>query len=305
MLSRHFQPKHRHRYRYSTTGILAILALFFPTDLVQAAHPRSAGARRVSRSAYDRVISEFNPEGRLEQVEYSAHAATRNIIAVIHDNRHIVVVAPTGSRLELIITSTDVDSINNTPTTASTSTSDADHVCWMIGTGIAGDVLWLRDNLRRLAIQNAIEWDNTTVLVGRLVQELAEICHRLTFVPGARPLGAAAMILSWEKNTPGLTEVSGWNGALAHSEFACLGPNHDAIRSLLQRRRNDRKEPLSIMVTGLVDVAQQVLGKKEPLDVWVLNETGGLRQYKNIRDRRSRRRLEEWIREAATEDADS
>lgn len=240
--------------------------------LIQAA--RSAPRSRTSSSfEYDRIISSFSPEGRLEQVEYSAQAATKTIMAAIQDENQMIVVAPTGSCLEPI---TDEDD------------------SWIIGTGIAGDFLWLRDTLRQKIIDSKVIWDETTPSVERWVREVADSCHQLTFIAGARPLGATAVVLSWERNNvPRILEVSGWNGVAIHSKFACLGPHQDAIQTLLERRPTST---LSAMIEKMVDVAQQMLGKKESLDVWVLNKGGEIRQYTNIRDRKSRRRLEEWIR---------
>jgi 20S proteasome alpha/beta subunit len=298
-----------------------------------------------SSSAYDRLISTFSPDGRLEQVEYSAQAATRTILASIDRERNqIIVVAPTGSLLQLIYCGDDDDDdddqllmddhpteVEDPSSSTSSSSSSAGHhhsennkkkpavLLWMIGTGIAGDVLWLRDFLREQALEHAIVWeddDNTrgggTVRQIELLARDAEIiCHRRTFVAGARPLGALLFLLGFLANddddhasstTPQLAEVSGWNGAATGLDFACSGPHRETIQAFVQQRRRSTSSTVGtaaqsssdvVLLETLLDAAQQVLGTKTNLDVWILSADGTTRQYTNVRDRASRRRLVE------------
>jgi 20S proteasome alpha/beta subunit len=292
-----------------TTATFSIL--FCCIDAAQPSRRRygpSSTSSTSSSSSYDRLISTFSPQGRLEQVEYSSQAATRTILITIdRDRNQILVVAPTtGSRLEPIFMAYPDDTTNDT-----NRTDGGGFKAWMIGTGIAGDVLWLRDFLRQQALDHAIVWDNDrTSLLETLAQDAERHCHRRTFVAGARPLGAAIGLFGFSNNkrhdndndnlSPALAKVSGWSGASTNLEFAYLGPHQEELAAFVEKRKRTMIDTSaqSAIVDTLLDAAQQVLGTKTSLDLWIVSSDGGTRQYTNVCDRASRRRLHAWLVES-------
>jgi 20S proteasome alpha/beta subunit len=329
-----------------TTSTMTLRCVDVVVDAAQNSrrNSRYASSSSSSSSSYDRLISTFSPDGRLEQVEYSAQAATRTILASIDRERsQIIVVAPTGSLLQLIYCGDDDDgddqnsllddhptAVEDPPSSTSSSSLSAGHdhsnnnkkkkpavLLWMIGTGIAGDVLWLRDFLREQALEHAIVWEDddttrgggTVHQIELLARDAETICHRRTFVAGARPLGAVLFLLGFLANnddddhdassTPQLAEVSGWNGAATSLDFACTGPHRETIQAFVQQRRRStstaQSSAATVLLETLLDAAQQVLGTKTNLDVWILSSDGTARQYTNVRDRASRRRLVESV----------
>jgi 20S proteasome alpha/beta subunit len=328
-----------------TTNLL--LGTIAVVDAAQSSSRRGNG-RSSSSSSYDRLISTFSPDGRLEQVEYAALAATRTILAAVVDRQQIIIVAPTGSLLQpiyidysddddeatlrsqdAVVDRKEGEAVQEDPPGISASSSSTttknnstmtnqkrtvSRIVWMMGTGIAGDVLYLRDFLREQALDHAMVWQDvnptdTRHMVQMLARDAEIQCHRRTFVAGARPLGAAALLLTGgggaavdddddEDAGPQLALVSGWNGAVTGLDFACLGPHQDAVRAFVQRRCQtamtlpSSRTAVVHLVETLVDAAQQVLGSKTDLDVWIVSSAHGkIRQYTNVRDRASRRRL--------------
>jgi 20S proteasome alpha/beta subunit len=334
----------------STTNLL--LGIIAVVDAAQSSSRRGNG--RPSSSSYDRLISTFSPDGRLEQVEYAALAATRTIMAAVVERQQIIIVAPTGSLLQpiyidysddddeadettplsqhdnVVVDRKEGEAIQEDPSgisASSTSTTNnnsstmtnqkraaSSRIVWMIGTGIAGDVLYLRDFLRAQALDHAMVWQDvdptdTRHMVQMLARDAEIQCHRRTFVAGARPLAVAALLLAGggggamvdddeDAVVPQLALVSGWNGAVTGLDFACLGPHQDAVRAFVQRRCQtattvpSSRPAVVHVVETLVDAAQQVLGSKTDLDVWIVSSAHGtIRQYTNVRDRASRRRL--------------
>lgn len=262
---------------------LLILIVASSTRCVNAAQPSRRRYVSSSSTSYDRLISTFSPEGRLEQVEYSAQAATRTILATIdREENKIIVVAAIGSRLQPIF--------NDYSDTASTCSFQA----WMIGTGIAGDVLWLRDFLRERALERAIILDDTTTPIDTLAKDAETICHKRTFIAGVRPFGAAFFLFGFLDGIPEIAKVSGWSGATTRLDFACLGPHQDALHTFLQQQRR-KVDSTQSAVDTLLDAAKHVLGIKTKFDVWILSADGETRQYINVHDRASRRRLQECL----------
>ena len=182
---------------------LSFFLMFHNPYLVQAAHSRR---RRVvttpngnAASKYDRSITTFDPQGRLQQLQYSLLATqskqTKNVLAVLvkdHENSDatgIYLIVERGSLLP---------GSSLAPPSCRYKVHRLDDDSFMITTGFMGDgallVQALRQYCQEYKFQNA---------QAPTVRQLADYCaynlqHALTYTGGARPLACTVLLLGRE-----------------------------------------------------------------------------------------------------------
>ncbi|KAG7341441.1 proteasome endopeptidase complex subunit alpha [Nitzschia inconspicua] len=159
------------------------MALFFLSQQpwTYAAHSRRRVVTRSQTPSYDREITTFNPQGRLEQVEYGMIASERGSpVAVLkHDDDD-------NATLYLILEN------------SLQKVYRVDDNKFLIATGLSGDGRLLANVLRSQCMQHV--YDNGEVAtLQEAASMLADVCHSLTRTGGVRPLGCQAIVVGVEE----------------------------------------------------------------------------------------------------------
>ena len=155
--------------------------------LGEGAHSRRRVVRVANRQErYDRSITQFDPNGRLLQVEYSMQAVARSspILCALslEDSILYVVVCQNERHQQLHVHRLD------------------DHI-FLFGTGVAGDTIFTADFLR-LWCQRQHMSNGEPPTVREVAEEAASLQHQLTREGGCRPFGCTVMIAGVDPFVP-------------------------------------------------------------------------------------------------------
>lgn len=123
---------------------------------------------------YDRVITDFSPDGRLSQVEYGMEASRRG---------STIAAATTNAGICLIIHNSSFGKIHR-----------LDHHIWLVTTGLSGDARVFANQLRTNCQKHRLDYGEapTTEQVAHMAGQFQ---HYLTRAGGIRPLGCTALVL--------------------------------------------------------------------------------------------------------------
>eukprot|EP00429_Kryptoperidinium_foliaceum_P058604 CAMPEP_0176079934 /NCGR_PEP_ID=MMETSP0120_2-20121206/39981_1 /TAXON_ID=160619 /ORGANISM="Kryptoperidinium foliaceum, Strain CCMP 1326" /LENGTH=276 /DNA_ID=CAMNT_0017413695 /DNA_START=141 /DNA_END=971 /DNA_ORIENTATION=- len=247
--------------------LLFVTIIFASPHACQAAHSRKRIVITRERDVYDRVITEFSPEGRLSQVEYGMEASRRgSTIAAAVTNYGICVVIQNSSFGKMH----RID----------------DHI-WLVSAGLSGDARFLANHLRTRCQQHRIDYGEEPST--KQVAEMAgQFQHYLTRSGGIRPLGCTALILGVDPvaegeskvGLPKLFQADPGGIVQACDSFTVAGRSCDAIAKDLSSTIPDSGK--SMEMGGLATkMAQSVItkldGSKSSLDVWVVEPRQGKR----------------------------
>lgn len=168
--------------------------------VVQAAHSRRrANTRQDSRQpTYDREITTFNPQGRLEQVEYGMVAADRGgPVAVLKHTQHNNDSRRHDNSIYMMLE----DSLQKV--------HRIDDNKFLITTGLSGDGRLLARLVRTMCQQHWLDYGEVATCREAVAMAAGE-CHAMTRTAGARPLGCHAILVGVE---PAEDEEEGENTA--------------------------------------------------------------------------------------------
>jgi 20S proteasome alpha/beta subunit len=175
--------------------MVVILSIFlFLLHSSQAAHSRRrvVVTRSDTSSFYDREITTFNPQGRLEQVEYGMMASQRggSIGALKCNNTlYLLVERPFSSSTSSSSTwGTSIDKVHR-----------IDDNKFLLTTGLVGDGRWLAQQLRISCQQHGIDFGEVATVQETAVMA-ADLYHSMTRMGGVRPLGCHAIIVGVDEN---------------------------------------------------------------------------------------------------------
>jgi 20S proteasome alpha/beta subunit len=174
--------------------------------------------RQMQQPKYDRAITTFSADGRLQQVEYGMEAANRGesvVAAKINQTLALVVVPATtagGNKIHRI---------------------DA-HIL-MATAGLAGDGRALASALRSSCQRHLLSYGERPT-VQEAAQMAAQIQHDLTKTAGARPLGCTAIVVGVDESgndddVPGEVQIyhTDPGGVLEHCNYCVAGKNKNRI----------------------------------------------------------------------------
>jgi len=243
-----------------------ILLLLLPA-LCLAAHSRRRIVVTRDREVYDRVITQFSPEGRLSQVEYGMEASRRGstIAAATH-----------SAGICLIVHKSSFGKIHR-----------IDHHVWLLTAGLSGDARVLAEHLRQ-ACQSHRGAYGEAPTIEEVARMAGEFQHLLTRSRGIRPLGCTALVVgidpvSDEQTQLGLPRVfqTDPGGIVEECSSHCVaGKGYDAIaKDLAPIVAGVAKNPNSLSRLAF-NMAQSVLGKLDEtkvLDVWTIEPKRGKR----------------------------
>eukprot|EP00545_Synedropsis_sp_CCMP1620_P000834 CAMPEP_0119007084 /NCGR_PEP_ID=MMETSP1176-20130426/2758_1 /TAXON_ID=265551 /ORGANISM="Synedropsis recta cf, Strain CCMP1620" /LENGTH=309 /DNA_ID=CAMNT_0006959153 /DNA_START=40 /DNA_END=969 /DNA_ORIENTATION=- len=265
---------------------LLLLLLYPGVTVVEAAHSRRRPVVRSNgqQPKYDRAITTFSADGRLQQVEYGMEAANRG---------DTIVAAKINQTLAIVMI----------PTTTTSSSSQKIHRIdahiLMATAGLAGDGRTLASAVRSSCQQHVLSYGERPT-VHEAAQMAAQIQHDLTKTAGARPLGCSAILVGVDANDDDandgvLGEVQIYHtdpgGVLEHCHYCVAGKKKDPILSGVadsfeEAARRDGSSSLAF------HVASKTLGllwkendddndtddsgkKKQCCDVWLVRAISG------------------------------
>jgi len=164
-----------HRRRQSLVGsIFAFLLWILIPSSSYGAHSRRRIVISRERDVYDRVITDFSPDGRLLQVEYGMEATKRG---------SLIAVRWTTAGICAVIHNSSFGKMHR-----------IDHHIWLMTVGLSGDARVLANQLRKSCQQHRLNYGElpTTEEVAKMAGNFQ---HYLTRTGGIRPLGCSAVIM--------------------------------------------------------------------------------------------------------------
>jgi 20S proteasome subunit alpha 4 len=163
-----------HAEAITVIAFLTLLLALMPSQS-RAAHSRRRIVVTRERDVYDRVITDFSPDGRLSQVEYGMEAARRGsmIMAAVVSKAGVCVVIHNSSFGKM---------------------HRIDHHIWLVTAGLSGDSRFLASHLRKTCQQHRLNYGEapTTEQVAKMAGNFQ---HYLTRAGGIRPLGCSAVVV--------------------------------------------------------------------------------------------------------------
>jgi len=245
---------------------LCTLLSSIPTTHAAHSRRRPTVVRREPEPRYDRSITTFSPDGRLQQVEYGLEASRRGDPVVAMMNHHQIYIAVHSS-----------DKVHRID----------DHIL-MVTAGLVGDGRMQASQLRIKCQQFRLVMGEapTAKEVARMA---ADIQHSLTRTPGARPLGCTAILAGVEDGTTLRLFQTDSGGILEECLYCAAGKGQDKSMTSLQtlvedvgstfKEEQDAMDRIR-MIQGVAEVALDALKDKdgpEHVDVWILQGEKGRR----------------------------
>lgn len=235
----------------------SLLLLLLLLDPAHAAHSRKrvvVSGDSGRRPVYDRVLTDFSPEGRLSQVEYGLEAARKGSTIV-------AAVLPQGVCWMVQEGSTS----SNTPSFG--KVHRLDHHMWLVTAGVSGDARTLAQQLRRYCQQHRLQYGETPT--SKQVAEFAGSWqHQLTLSGGVRPLGCTALVIGLDEGgstTPMVYQTDPGGVVERVESFCAAGKSKDAVAkpmaSLLEELQGKANTSKPKSSTGNKQEASKTPGK--------------------------------------------
>jgi 20S proteasome alpha/beta subunit len=237
---------------------------------VEAAHSRRRPSVRTDsfqQAKYDRSITTFSEDGRLQQVEYSMEACNRGATVVAfkwNQTTAIVVVRDSSEKIHRI-----------------------DQHVLLATSGLAGDGRALAGMLRSSCQRHRLSFGEPPT-VEEVAKMAAQLQHDLTKAAGARPLGCSATVVgidvldSTSKGKVRLYQTEP-GGILEECNFCAAGKFKSAMLEILDknwpRRYSDGDHSLfdwNITLEVIAKLSND--GDKEAsdiCDVWIISPNAG------------------------------
>jgi 20S proteasome alpha/beta subunit len=224
--------------------------------------------RREVEPRYDRSITTFSSDGRLQQVEYGLEASRRGdpVVAIAFPSMACI-------------------SVNS-----SDKVHRIDAHIIMVTCGLVGDGRFLASSLRS-ACQRFRLSNGEAPTLQEAARMAADFQHHLTRRPGARPLGCTAILAGVEGGTTVRLFQTDPGGIMEECHYCAAGKGQDKAMTLLQKLSGDlkassgdeRKEnvvDITRVTQGVANVALNTLEEKDAashVDVWILQGEIGRR----------------------------
>jgi len=172
------------------------------------------------RNQYDTDVTVWSPQGRLWQVEYAMHAVKQGSACVgIRSDKHVVLAAVKRSASELASYQEKVFRID-------------DHMGMAIA-GLTADARVLARYMQTECLNHKYTFESEMV-VGRLVEAVADKHQRCTQSYVRRPYGVGLLIGGYDRTGPHLYETSP-SGCYYEYEAMAIGSRSNSAKTYLQR----------------------------------------------------------------------
>jgi 20S proteasome alpha/beta subunit len=252
-------PMTRHPF---TALVCSLLVVMMPSPS-HAAHSRRRVVIARERDTYDRVITDFSPDGRLLQVEYGMEAARRG---------SLIAAARSTVGICLVIHNSSFGKMHR-----------IDHHIWLMTAGLSGDARFLATHLRKGCQQHRLNYGEapTTEEVAKMAGDFQ---HYLTRAGGIRPLGCTGVVLGVDPvldedrlGIPRVFQTEPGGIVEACPLYCAIGQGSDVVSKDLASLKFD--DAATLEQTALM-MAQSVLGKidnPKTVDVWMIEPRSGNR----------------------------
>lgn len=208
---------------------------------------------------YDRVITEFSPDGRLSQVEYGMEASRRgSTIAATFSGK---------DRICLVIENGSFGKIHR-----------IDHHVWLATSGMSGDARVLASHLRQSCQQYRLN-SGERPTIEQVAKMAGGFQHYLTRAGGIRPLGCSAIVLGIDP-IPDEVAVSGAPrmfladpGGVVEpcSDHCAIGKSCDVWTRELAPMLVDEDGEIHRSPAAIVErVLQRIEDPTTRVDVWII-----------------------------------
>lgn len=260
----------------SSRATCVLFLLLFSTFTVDAAHSRRRAASYRETERYDRSITTFSPDGRLEQVEYGMEASLRGSTVTAMQNREGICFLVKNSSLGKV--------------------HRLDHHMWLVTAGLSGDARLLASALRDACQKFRLNFGEAPT-VKEVAQLAGRVQHELTRTGGRRPLGCTAIVIGIDPpydeeslGTPRLFQTDP-GGIVEECTFCAAGKGRVAAMKTLGNLVD--KEPSQCIIELAAQMTKRVLKEvddpeDQAVDVWTIKphafRRGGMQAtcYRNI-----------------------
>ena len=181
----------------------------------------------VSTQAYDRAITVFSPDGRLFQVEYARESVKRGTTALGIVYKDGVLLAVDKNIQSRLLKAESLEKIFVID----------DHIAAAIS-GLVADARRLVDYSRRIAQEERYLY-NEPISIESLTKELCDLKQAYTQYGGARPFGAALLIVGVDDKGKHLFETDP-SGAFWESHASAIGEGKQKVLELFEKEYNEK-----------------------------------------------------------------
>lgn len=247
--------------------LLALLA--FLLARTEGAHSRRRPIVRYAgqQVKYDRAITTFSPDGRLQQVEYGLEAANRGesvVTALV--NKTMAIIALRGT-----------DKLHR-----------IDSHILLATAGLAGDGRALASALRTSCQRHLLSYGETPT-VKEVAEYAARLQHDLTKTAGARPLGCTGIVIgvtsSRRSDTAGEVQIyqTDPGGVMEQCIYCVAGKRNHLILKSLVERSGDTEEVTGETAFSLTSKILSSIAEVESedssglVDLWIIRADHGKR----------------------------
>lgn len=164
----------RAKLTISSRAICVLFLLLFSTFTVDSAHSRRRAVSYRGMERYDRSITTFSPDGRLEQVEYGMEASLRG---------STVAAMQTPDGICFLVKNSSHGKVHR-----------LDHHLWLVTAGLSGDSRLLASVLRDSCQKLRLNFGEAPT-VKEVARLAGQVQHELTRTGGRRPLGCTAIVI--------------------------------------------------------------------------------------------------------------
>jgi len=196
-----------------------------------------------STQAYDRAITVFSPDGRLFQVEYAREAVKRGSTALGMIFRDGVLLAIDKNVESRLLKGESIEKIFKVDEHIAVATS-----------GLVADARRLIDHARVVAQQERYVYDEP-IDVETLTRDICDLKQTYTQFGGARPFGAALLIMGIDKSGKHLFETDP-SGAFRELYASSIGSGKPQVDEILEKEYDE-----NMSMDDAVSLALRVLTK--------------------------------------------
>ena len=245
-----------------TTVVYSLLLAMMPPSS-HAVHSRRRVVIARERDTYDRVITDFSPDGRLLQVEYGMEAARRG---------SLIAAARSKAGICLVIHNSSFGKMHR-----------IDHHIWLMTAGLSGDARFLATHLRKSCQQHRLNYGEapTTEEVAKMAGDFQ---HYLTRAGGIRPLGCTGVVLGidpvLDEDRLGIPRVfqTEPGGIVEACPVCCaIGKASDAVSKDLASLKLDDVTTLEQTALLMAECVLDKVDNPKTVDVWMIEPRSGNR----------------------------